>query len=339
MNAGLPGRLALGCCLFLAALFGPPGLGGAPNHGAAAVYSEPDRTVSASAGAQPGLATPAGGGTDRPVDGWDGGVGGRFAGRIVKRKQPLPALLQEPACWMALILTGIGALLVLGPEFVFLRDNFWSRMNTLFKFYYQAWILWALAGAFATWYLWRFGSRRLRLGLGLAVGLPVLLGLVYLPAALWSKTGGFSGSPTLDGMAYFARQYPGDWAVVQWLDENAAPGAVIVEGSQGAYWVEGRSSRISMATGLPTLIGWANHESQWRGRYFNQVSQRIEDLRLIYQSRDWENIEALLDAYQVEYVLVSDLEREWYRPLQETKFLQNMRAVLQAGDLTLYQRR
>jgi YYY domain-containing protein len=258
---------------------------------------------------------------------------------LVRRKQPLPDSLQEPACWMALILTGVGALLVLGPEFVFLRDNFWSRMNTLFKFYFQAWVLWALAGAFVTWYLWHSGSVRLRLGLGLVVGVPVLLGLVYLPTAMWRKTGGFSGRPTLDGIAYFTRQYPADWAAIQWLDANAAPGAVIVEGSQGAYWVEGRSSRISMATGLPTLIGWANHESQWRGSYFTQVSHRLDDLRTIYQSRDWKNIEALLDAYQVEYVVVSDLEREWYRPLQETKFLQNMRAVLQAGDLTLYQRR
>ncbi len=258
---------------------------------------------------------------------------------LLFRKKPLPESLQQPACWMALLFTGIGALLVLGPEFVFLRDNFWSRMNTLFKFYFQAWVLWALAGAFAAWYLWRFGNRKLRLGLGLVVGVPVLIGLAYLPSAMWSKTGGFSGSPTLDGMAYFARQYPADWAAIQWLDENAAPGAVIVEGSRGAYWVEGRSSRISMATGLPTLMGWANHELQWRGSYFSLVSHRIEDLRTIYQSRDWENIETLLDAYQVEYVVVSDLERQWYHPLQETKFLQNMRAVLQAGDLTLYQRR
>jgi YYY domain-containing protein len=258
---------------------------------------------------------------------------------LIARKQPLPVSIKEPACWMALILAGVGALLVLGPEFVFLRDNFWSRMNTLFKFYFQAWVLWALAGAFAAWYLWRSGGRWMRLGLGVAVGAPVLLGLVYLPAAMWSKTGGFSGSPTLDGMAYFARQYPADWAAIQWLNENAAPGAVIVEGSRGAYWVEGRSSRISMATGLPTLIGWANHESQWRGSYFSQVSHRLDDLRTIYQSRDWGNIDALLDAYQVEYVVVSDLEREWYHPLQETKFLQNMRVVFQDGDLTLYQRR
>ena len=46
-----------------------------------------------------------------------------------------------------LLLVLIGALLVVVPEFVYLRDQFGTRMNTIFKFYYQAWILWSLAGA------------------------------------------------------------------------------------------------------------------------------------------------------------------------------------------------
>ena len=38
---------------------------------------------------------------------------------------------------LLLILTGV--LLTLGPEFIYLRDNFGVRLNTTFKFYYQAW--------------------------------------------------------------------------------------------------------------------------------------------------------------------------------------------------------
>ncbi|HEX6387094.1 MAG TPA: DUF2298 domain-containing protein, partial [Anaerolineae bacterium] len=37
-----------------------------------------------------------------------------------------------------LLLIFTGALLTLGPEFVYLRDNFGVRLNTVFKFYYQA---------------------------------------------------------------------------------------------------------------------------------------------------------------------------------------------------------
>lgn len=47
-----------------------------------------------------------------------------------------------------LLMVLLGAILTLVPEFLYLRDQFGWRMNTIFKFYYQAWILWSLAGAY-----------------------------------------------------------------------------------------------------------------------------------------------------------------------------------------------
>ena len=53
------------------------------------------------------------------------------------------------ATGFALLLAGMGLCLTLFPEFFFLRDNFFVRINTVFKFYYQAWVLWSIAGAYA----------------------------------------------------------------------------------------------------------------------------------------------------------------------------------------------
>jgi len=47
-----------------------------------------------------------------------------------------------------LLMVLLGGILTLVPEFIYLRDQFGWRMNTIFKFYYQAWILWSLAGAY-----------------------------------------------------------------------------------------------------------------------------------------------------------------------------------------------
>ncbi len=60
-----------------------------------------------------------------------------------------------------LFLIILGALLTLAPEFVYLRDQFSWRMNTIFKFYFQAWILWSLAASYAIVFLFgKSGTRR-----------------------------------------------------------------------------------------------------------------------------------------------------------------------------------
>lgn len=246
--------------------------------------------------------------------------------------------LRSPAVLMALALLLTGALLLIGPEYVYLRDNFGTRMNTLFKFYFQVWVLWALAAAFGFWYLM---SRAQRVGRSIAIGvmsISVLAGLMYTLPALSSRAKEYGGAPTLDGMMEFAQAYADDWAAIQWLNQNAAPTAVLAEGIGGSYWIEGRFSRISMATGLPTVIGWPGHEGQWRGTYFDKVAEREGQIRALYQTRDWAEAEKIIRDYHIEYIIVSPLERDKYKPISLTKFDQNMRVAFQSGDTLIYQR-
>mgnify|MGYP000977398638 CR=1 FL=1 len=56
-----------------------------------------------------------------------------------------------------LILLGAGLCLL--PEFIFLGDVFQTRMNTIFKFYFQTWILWSIAGSFVLVVLWDASKR------------------------------------------------------------------------------------------------------------------------------------------------------------------------------------
>ena len=56
----------------------------------------------------------------------------------------------NPADIFVLFLVLLGGLLTLAPEFVYLRDQFGTRMNTIFKFYFQAWMVWSAAGAYFT---------------------------------------------------------------------------------------------------------------------------------------------------------------------------------------------
>ena len=62
---------------------------------------------------------------------------------------------------LALSLAATAALLILGTEFIYIQDGFLSRLNTIFKLYYQAWLLLSIAGGFALYELarsWRMPS-------------------------------------------------------------------------------------------------------------------------------------------------------------------------------------
>jgi uncharacterized membrane protein len=246
---------------------------------------------------------------------------------------------QHPAVLMALLMALTGALLLLGPEWIYVHDLFGTRMNTLFKFYYQAWILWALVSAFGLWYMAQHARRFMRWVAGGLMALAIAAGLLYTLPGLSSKANHFAGPPTLNGMAFFIRDYSDDWAAIQWLRQNTTDAPVLAEGVYGSYWTTGRFSRVSMATGLPAILGWRGHEEQWHGaRFIPQLAARERYVCGIYRLRDWASTQAILDTFNVDYVYLSSLERDRYRPVNSAKFDQNMRAVYQAGDVTIYQR-
>jgi YYY domain-containing protein len=221
---------------------------------------------------------------------------------------------------LVMLMVVAGALLTVAVEFIYLRDSFGSRMNTVFKFYYQAWVLLSVAGAYGVWQLlstWRHAalSGRLWWGAWAGAGAALLAGALAYPAmATVSKANGFRGEPTLDGVRYVARSRPAEYAAILWLQENAPEDAVMAEASGGSYT---EYNWISAHTGIPTLLGWGGHELQWRGSYDEPV-RREEALGIIYRSNDPAQIAALLQEYGVRYVLVGPNERAMYGANQVT---------------------
>ncbi len=191
------------------------------------------------------------------------------------------------AMWIALV----GLLLTFAVEFVYLRDTFGTRMNTVFKFYYQAWVLLNLAGVFGVFYVLRgrflAGGRATShriVQTGWAVGLVALLAVtaIYPVLAAYNKADGFQVSPTLDGTAYMAQYSPDDHAAIEWLNQNVSGAPVVLEATGGSY---SQYARVSSQTGLPTVLGWGGHELQWRGNY-DEAGKREPDIDKIYGSLD-----------------------------------------------------
>jgi YYY domain-containing protein len=249
--------------------------------------------------------------------------------------------LRHPSVQFVLLCAVAGLLLTLSVEFVYLIDNFRVRMNTIFKFYFQAWVLMAIASAFAVYWLNRARQGNPRAekwvrGLFL-VGFWTLFacGMVYPVLGNYSRAGGFDHTPTLDGTAYLAVGQADDYAAIAWLNENVEGAPIILEtpGSDGSSYVY--EGRVSALTGLPTLLGWAGHESQWRGSYEVQ-SARAPEIETIYNTPDPELARALLDKYDVTYVYVGPTERSTYEQRGLRKFGQFMDVVYENEGVTIY---
>ncbi|HTP00665.1 MAG TPA: DUF2298 domain-containing protein [Anaerolineales bacterium] len=249
--------------------------------------------------------------------------------------QGAPAQDRAPVSSFIFLLIALGALLVFVPDFVYLRDQFGYRINTMFKFYYQAWMLWSIAAAFGAVVL----LRELR-GLWswvFTVGLVLLLGmaLTYPALAIPNKTDNFKPylGWTLDDFQRIVRNNPDEAAAVAWL--RSAPDGVMVEavpdtgGSYTGY------ARISEYTGLPAVLGWTGHEDQWRGSRAPQGT-RQQDIAQFYSTSKWETALAILQKYDIKYVYVGDLERTTYG-LQEDKFKRNLAQVFHQGSVSIYE--
>jgi len=208
-------------------------------------------------------------------------------------------------------------------------------MNTVFKFYYQAWILLALASAYGVYYVIEEAKGLGRSVFLVGVAVLVALGMVYPLAAGFDKAGGFAPQPTLDGLAYVRQHSPDEYAAVQWLNENVSGTPVILEVTGGSFTEYGR---VSSRTGLPTVLGWGGHELQWRGNY-DEPGRREPDINAIYSSTDVQHILTLLEKYGITYVYVGSLERGKYNPAALAKFDRFMDVAFQQGNVTIYERR
>lgn len=239
-----------------------------------------------------------------------------------------------------LLLALLGTALTLTPEFFYLRDQFGGRMNTIFKFYFEAWMLWGLAAAFASALIWK----ELRGILGwlarLVWSLVLLAAMAYPLFAISERFDvQFVSDWTLDGTAQIQKYDPDEKAAIDWLAQ--APYGVIAEAVGGSYT---SAARMATFSGLPNVLGWPGHESQWRGGGA-EMGSRQDDLSQLYRTRDWTVAQSILQRYQIRYVVVGNLERSTYRAddpngqrgLDESKFQKNLKPAFVSNSVTIYE--
>ena len=201
-------------------------------------------------------------------------------------------------------------------------------MNTLFKIYMQAWILFSVSAAAAFGWLlpsftrwtagWRFVYQ---------TGLYILLGGAFLftltATADKIKDRMTPDAPhTLDSMTYmdYSQHWDGqimdlseDYRGIRWMQDHVQGSPVIVEANCTEYrWC----TRFTIYTGLPGVVGWNFHQRQQRALIApNLITDRIDQIGVFYTTADIEIARSFLKTYDVKYIIVGQLEHNIYPPV------------------------
>jgi YYY domain-containing protein len=223
-------------------------------------------------------------------------------------------------------LIGTGLFLTLFVElFVLVGDV--GRMNTVFKFYYQAWTLLNLSAAAALMWInpavrtvWKERNSAIW-----QIVFAILLISVYLypvtAAADKIRDRMSKLTPkTLNGIEFMKTStywdmdkqmdLSQDYRAIKWMQENVVGSPVLVEANTVEYkW----GNRYTIYTGLPGVLGWNWHQRQQRGAIdYNGIADRLVEIPAFYYTEGINQALTFLRKYSVEYIIVGQLEEAYY---------------------------
>ena len=235
---------------------------------------------------------------------------------------------------LALFWVGTAMLITIVVELFTVHGDI-GRMNTIFKFYLQAWTLLAVSGGAAfIWVLVDVHTWLPRWRNVWQAGLTVL----FAGAALYTITATTDkvndrmapqAPHTLDSMTYMdyaeywdtqTMDLSQDYRAIRWMQDNVKGSPVIVETNCPEYrWC----TRFTIYTGLPGVVGWNWHERQQRALGPpNLVTDRIDEIGQFYNTTDIGFTKEFLTKYNVRYIIVGQLEHIYYKDAGLRKFEQ-----------------
>lgn len=250
------------------------------------------------------------------------------------------------------LLVAAGLAMTLMVELITYKGDI-GRMNTVFKFYLQVWVFFGISAAAGLAYLTTGRPTldfRFRIADSERRGHAPAISKFQLPSLWWVVFGAllFSGflypilasrakvndrfvagsPPGLNGMDYMQnavyqdrdRDMPLEYdrEAIDWIRQNIPGSPVILEANGPLYhW----TSRVSIYTGDPTVIGWDWHQKQQRSIIDGAIiDNRIAQVATLYNSVNIPDTLALLKRYHVSYVYVGDMEKAFYEAPGLAKF-------------------
>ena len=216
-----------------------------------------------------------------------------------------------------LALIGVAFFMLAIPEFVFLGDIFNNRMNTIFKSYYLAWILFSITSGICLYEIQNVLIRKTivkKISLMSVILIPFLLGVLYIPATVQNIVPN-SYKFSIDGFSNIKNYSPHTYNAIFYAKKHIPPEEGILE-SVGEW---SNFGVISSNTGISNIINWPDHEKQWRGDNI-EIQSRVKNVDIIYKTTNPYEARQLLDLYGISFIFIGQNESIKYNPVSLKKF-------------------
>lgn len=251
---------------------------------------------------------------------------GRKRRRSVKHKQPseLVTFMQGLHGSDLFILTiGLCAIgLILIPEIIYIKDIYsgeFKRANTMFKLTYQAFIMFGICFGYIFIRIPAYGRALWQKLVALVSLVLFALSLCYVGNATKAWYGNIfdkKGYEGIDATAFMKKDFPTDDKATKWLNDNVTGTPIVLEANGDSYT---EYQRVSVITGLPTVLGWYTHERLWKSgpgitdsMVTEILDERAEDILQIYTSEEEDLVRNLIQEYDISYIYVGWLELKKY---------------------------
>lgn len=276
----------------------------------------------------------------------------------------------KTALIQSMILFLVGVFIIAFVEFIYFKDVFstlnppYSRTNTVFKFYFHAWVFIStgvfvavieLLSFFDTIYkaLWKQVVVRIPIALVVFIMMSFLfIGIMqFLPVTYESGLASrFIDDKKIDGYSYVTSLYGEDREMMKFLADK--PYSVIAEYVDYESYSYG--ARFSAYTGDTAIEGWPLHNVQWYGGYDGKgyfipekqlkvvdVATRVTDIGTLYSSTEKSVVSDIILKYNVKYVMIGSKELEILNKNNKTDIYQPFDSICdivwQKNDSRIYE--
>ncbi len=217
-------------------------------------------------------------------------------------------------------------------ELFYVKDIFNNRMNTIFKFHYQVWIVFSITSGITLKFLLQHNYKKItKIIFSFTIIILLTSNIYFVTTSYLTKIKESSNAnPNISSTNHLEND-TNKYKLIRYLKDNSNHNDVLIETKGQSYT---NDSQISSESRIPTILGWVGHQLQWRSNH-DEIFDREMDIDTFYMSNDSKEIINIINKYSITMIIIGPNEIQKYNINSLDKLLHISEIIYKNNDYTL----